>query len=53
MATPAKVGKPEGKNNHDNADEQAGERRMSMRVNLCIIECPSKAICFIIRINPL
>ncbi|XP_048774877.1 protein SET-like isoform X1 [Ostrea edulis] len=29
MATPAKVGKPEGKNNHDNADEQAGERTMN------------------------
>ena len=25
MATPAKVSKPEGKNNHDAADEQAGE----------------------------
>lgn len=32
MATPAKVSKPEGKNNHDNADEQAGEIIMNMRV---------------------
>ncbi|XP_048774878.1 protein SET-like isoform X2 [Ostrea edulis] len=27
MATPAKVGKPEGKNNHDNADEQADKEQ--------------------------
>uniref|UniRef100_A0A8W8LEW1 Protein SET n=1 Tax=Magallana gigas TaxID=29159 RepID=A0A8W8LEW1_MAGGI len=27
MATPAKVSKPEGKNNHDNADEQADKEQ--------------------------
>lgn len=34
MATPAKVTKPEGKNNHEAADEQAGNDIGNSRANL-------------------
>lgn len=46
MATPAKVSKPEGKNNHDNADEQAGEIIMNMRVFHTYVEPAEGTISF-------
>lgn len=46
MATPAKVSKPEGKNNHDNADEQAGEIIMNMRVFHTYVEPAEVPISF-------
>lgn len=38
MATPAKVSKPDGKNNHDAADEQAGMFCfiLTTMLNVCI-----------------
>ena len=45
MATPAKVSKPEGKNNHENADEQAGERILNIRDSHCRVELAWMAIC--------
>ena len=44
MATPAKVTKTEGKNNHDTADEQAGEFetptiRLRLRKYVCVCRC--------------